>query len=118
MMQQPVATTTDEMHVEPGGVWAFEMVGPAGEEYPNRIVYDEVQRPEQLTYTHGSPDDPEQFEVTVTFEEAGGGGTELTMEMRFPSAEDLDDAVEFGADEGAEQTLGRLADHLATGGAA
>lgn len=111
-------TTTGEMDVQPGGVWAFEMVGPDGEVYPNRIVYDEVQRPERLTYAHGSPEDPEQFEVTVSLEEAAGGGTELTMEMRFPSAGELDGAVEFGADEGAVQTLGRLAAHLATGGTA
>ena len=109
-------TTTDEMDVRSGGVWRFVMVGPGGEEYRNLVVYDEVEAPERLTYTHGSPDDPEQFEVTVTFEEAGGGGTELTMEMCFPSAGELDGAVEYGAVEGAEQTLARLADHLADGG--
>ena len=56
--------------------------------------------------------------MTVTFDELAVEETELTMEMRFPSAEELDDAVEFGADEGAEQTLAKLADHLSTGGAA
>ncbi|WP_254532855.1 SRPBCC domain-containing protein [Natrinema gelatinilyticum] len=105
-------TTTDEMDATPGGVWEFEMIGPDGEEYPNRIVYDEVERPERLAYTHGSPDDPEMFRVTVTFDERAGNTTELTMESRYPSAEDLDDALEFGADEGAAQTLGRLDEHL------
>ncbi|MFC6763855.1 SRPBCC family protein [Natrinema soli] len=106
------STTTDEMDVTPGGVWVFEMVGPEGETFPNRIAYDEVERPESLAYTQGSPDDPEQFEVTVTFEEEAEDETELAMKMRFPSAADLDDALEFGADDGAEQTLGRLAEHL------
>ncbi len=107
------STTTDEMTVRPGGVWAFEMVGPDGKEYPNRITYDAVEEPERLAYTHGSPDEPEQFRVSVTFDELDEAGTELTMEMRFPSAAALDEALEFDADNGAEQTLGRLAEHLA-----
>lgn len=105
-------TTTDEMEVRPGGVWRFVMAGPDGEEYPNRIVYDEIEDPERLAYTHGSPDDPEQFWVTVTLDERAEEETELTMVMCFPSAADLDEAVEFGADEGAKQTLEQLADHL------
>lgn len=107
-------TTTDEMDVRPGGVWAFEMVGPDGKTFPNRIVYDEIEEYRRLTYTHGSPDDPEQFRVTVTLDDVGEGETELTMEMRFPSTAALDEAIEFGADDGAKQTLDRLAEHLAT----
>lgn len=107
-------TETDEMDVRPGGVWEFTMTGPDGEAYPNRVVFEEVEEPERLAYTHGSPDDPEQFRVTVTFDEREDG-TELTMRMRFPSPDALDEAVEFGADDGAVQTLDRLADHLANG---
>lgn len=109
-------TTTDEMAVEPGGVWRFVMVGPDGEEYQNRVEYDEVAAPERLGYRHGSPDDPEQFRVTITLEDVGEGKTELTMESRFPSPAALDDALEFGADGGAEQTLSRLSEYLANGG--
>lgn len=105
-------TTTAEMAVRPGGRWRFVMVGPDGKEYPNRVRFDEIADPTHLAYTHGSPDDPEQFSVTVTFTEQDDEQTELTMEMRFPSVEALDDAVEFGADEGARQTLDGLADYL------
>ena len=112
------STTTDEMDVRAGGHWRFVMVGPNGDEFQNRVAYEEVEEPGRLVYTHGSPDDPEQFRVTVTFDEGEAGGTDLTMEMRFPSSDDLDDAVEFGAVEGAAQTLGRLAEHLSTEGAA
>lgn len=107
-------TTTDEMTVGPGDVWRFMMTGPDGDEYPNLVAYDQVEEPERLAYTHGSPDDPEQFRVTVLFEEAPGDDTVLTMEMTFPSASALDEVLEFGADDGAKQTLNRLADHLAT----
>lgn len=108
-------TTTEAMDVRPGGVWTFEMVGPGGETFPNRIVYEEVERPERLAYTHGSPDDPEQFQVTMVFEELSDEETNLTMTMRFPSASALDDAIDFGADVGAKQTLEKLAAHLVRG---
>lgn len=108
-------TSTDEVDVQPGGEWRFVMTGPDGHVYPNLVVYDEIEAPERLAYTHGSPNDPEQFRVTISLDAVGQRGTELAMVMRFPSAADLDEAIDFGADEGAEQTLAKLADHLATG---
>jgi uncharacterized protein YndB with AHSA1/START domain len=107
--------TTNEIDVQPGGSWRFVMIGPEGEEYQNRIAYDEIVVPERLAYTHGSPNDPEQFQVTVVFDEEDSGTTELTMEMGFPSSSKLDEDVEFGAVEGAKETLDSLADHLTNG---
>lgn len=108
-------TTTHEMDVRPGGVWRFVMHGPDGTDYPNRIVYTEVMRPERLAYDHGDDDgtDDVSFQVTVTFADEGGR-TRLTMRMRFASAEELRRVVEeFGAVEGANQTLDRLGEYLA-----
>lgn len=108
-------TTTDEMDVRPGGTWRFVMVGPEGHEYPNRVVYDEVAEPERLVYTHGSPDDPEIFRMTVTFDEREDGTTELTMRQQYESAAALEESIEeFGAAEGAKQNVDHLADYLAT----
>jgi uncharacterized protein YndB with AHSA1/START domain len=45
-------TTIHEMHVEVGGVWRFIMHGPDGTDYPNRIVYREIVKPERLVYDH------------------------------------------------------------------
>ncbi|MBW3628767.1 MAG: SRPBCC domain-containing protein, partial [Gemmatimonadetes bacterium] len=61
--------TVHEMDVRPGGTWRFIMHGPDGTDYPNRIVYREVVRPERLEYDHGGDqdDDPARFQVTVTF---------------------------------------------------
>ncbi len=108
-------TTIHEMDVRPGGVWRFIMHGPDGVDYPNRIVYAEVVAPERLVYDHG--DDEEgasaRFHVTVTFAEQEGK-TRLTIRMLFESAAERDRVVkEFGAIEGAKQTLNRLAKHLA-----
>jgi uncharacterized protein YndB with AHSA1/START domain len=101
--------TIDEMDVRPGGTWRFVMHGPDGVDYQNRIVYDEVLRPERIVYTHLSGP---RFQSTATFEEQGGK-TKLTVWMRFESTEDFDRAVrEFHAREGLNQTLGRLEKHL------
>lgn len=101
------------MDVRPGGIWRFVMHGPDGVDYPNRVVYEEVVKPERLVYMHGSDneDEPGQFQATVTFAEQGGKTT-LTMRMLFQSAAERDKNVEFGAIEGGNQTLERLAEHL------
>jgi uncharacterized protein YndB with AHSA1/START domain len=109
-------TTTHEMDVRPGGVWRFIMHGPDGTDYPNKIVYPEVVPSERLAYTHGSDDGDDEsgrFQMTVTFADQGGK-TRLTMRALFASAEERDRVVkEYGAIEGGEQTLDRLAEHLA-----
>ncbi len=91
---------------------------PDGVDYENRIVYDEIVKPERLVYSHGGGGDvePVQFQVTVTFEDHDGK-TKLTMKGLFPSAAERDRVAEkYGAVEGAKQTLERLAEHLATMG--
>lgn len=107
--------TIHEMDVRPGGVWRFIMHGPDGVDYPNKIVFIEVVKPERLVYAHGSDkeDDPEQFDVTITFAEQGDK-THLTMRSLFQSAAERDRVVkEHGAIEGGNQTLARFAEHLA-----
>ncbi|HEX5726482.1 MAG TPA: SRPBCC family protein, partial [Longimicrobiaceae bacterium] len=108
-------TTTHEMEVRPGGVWRFVMHGPDGTDYPNRVEYVEVVEPERLVYAHGDDGegDDTHFHVTVTFA-AEGGGTRVTLRMRFDTAAERDRTVEFGAVEGGNQTLDRLAEHLST----
>jgi uncharacterized protein YndB with AHSA1/START domain len=90
------------------------MHGPDGVDYPNLIVYEEVMEPERLVYQHGSGEaNNPGFHVTVTFTDVAGL-TELTMRSIFPTAAERDRVVrEHGAIEGANQTLDRLAEHLA-----
>jgi uncharacterized protein YndB with AHSA1/START domain len=106
-------TTTHEMAVEPGGVWRFVMHGPDGVDYDNTIVFIEVVRPERLVYSHsGKAGEPIEFHVTATFEDQGGK-TLLTMRSVFATQAERDRVVkEFGAIEGAHQTLERLAHYL------
>jgi uncharacterized protein YndB with AHSA1/START domain len=109
-------TTIHEMDVRPGGVWKLVMHGPDGTDYPNKIIFDEVSPPERLVYTNsgGKKGGPSaQFQNTVTFDEQDGK-TRLTMRLLFPSTEARElVAKEYGAIEGGNQTLGRLAEYLA-----
>lgn len=108
-------TTTHEMDVRPGGVWRMVMHGPDGTDYDNLITYLEVVEPERLVYDHGDQGDPQQFHVSVTFEELAGGKTRLTMRSLFQSKAALEYVVkEYGAIEGAKQTLNRLTEFLRT----
>jgi uncharacterized protein YndB with AHSA1/START domain len=103
------------MDVRPGGVWKLIMHSPDGRDFPNRSVFLEVVEPERIVYSHGGgrKGDPEaQFEATWTFVEEAGG-TRLTNRMVFASAAQRDlVAKTYGAVEGGNQTLARLADHL------
>ena len=111
---QGFTVTTHAIDIRPGGVWSFTLHGPDGVDYPNWIVYEEITAPERLVYRHGetAADDPEQFHVTVTFAEQAGR-TLLTMNMLFSTAAERERTVGFGAIELGQQTLGRLAEHLA-----
>lgn len=103
------------MDVRPGGMWRYIMHGPDGVDYPNRVVYHEVIAPARLVYTHGSDidNDPAAFQVTVTFIQQGDQ-TVLTMHSVFATAAQRQAVVQYGAVEGGQQTLGRLAAYLTT----
>ncbi|AIF82529.1 hypothetical protein NTE_00447 [Candidatus Nitrososphaera evergladensis SR1] len=104
-------TTIYEMDVRPGGVWRFVMHGPDGTDYQNKIIYDEIVKPERIVYSHVSGP---QFRVTATFDEQEDGKTKLTMRMLFESAGERDNVVKkYGAIEGLNQTLERLVEQLA-----
>lgn len=108
-------TTTHAIDVRPGGSWRYTMHGPDGTDFPNRIDYREVERPERLVYSHGGDVEGRDvdFEVVVTFEDVGGR-TRLTMRSLFPTAEARDFVVQnYGAVEGGKQHLDRLAQYLA-----
>lgn len=106
-------TTTESMEVRAGGKWRYVMHGPDGTDYANLITYREIDPPARLAYDHGADEnDPGQFGVTVDFEDLGGR-TRLNMRMEFASAEARRQVVEeFGAIDGARQTMARLDTYL------
>ncbi len=105
-------STIHKMDVKPGGEWLLIMHGPDGVDYPNKITYIEVKKPERLIYYHGDKDKPEFFRVTVTFEDRNGK-TKLHMRGLFNTKEERDEVVKkYKADEGMEQNIDRLEEYL------
>jgi uncharacterized protein YndB with AHSA1/START domain len=108
-------TTTHEIDVRPGGVWRYTMHGPDGRDYPNKITYLEVVRPERIAYEHGGEGEHKEvsFSSTATFEEVGGK-TRVTLRMVFPSVEERERVEKkYGSIEGGKQHLAKFAEYLA-----
>ena len=107
-------TTTHEFTFGPDGVWRFVMHGPDGTDYPNRIVFREIDPPARIVYENGwdLPGAPLDFTVVVTLV-PDGKKTRLSLHMTFRDAEALRMAVErYGVMHGGTQTLDRLASYL------
>ena len=105
--------TTDEIDVRPGGHWRFTMHGPDGVDYPNELIYEEIVRPELITFEHGATGtDEASFRGVITFDDFMGN-TVLTMKSVFQTKEQMDDLVKrVGAIEGGNQTLDRLVGYV------
>lgn len=102
--------TTYAIDFRPGGEWRFVMHGPDGRDYDNHILYNVIDPPSRIHYTHaGEP----RFDSEATFEERGGK-TAVTVRMTFATAELRNKvAEEYGAIEGLQQTLERLGEQVA-----
>jgi uncharacterized protein YndB with AHSA1/START domain len=112
-------TTILEMDVRPGGVWRYVMHGPDGRNYPNRVIYLEVDPPSRLVFKHTpeADDEPVHHTSIVTFDRVDAQ-TRVTMRGIFDSAEALEHVVKtYGAAEGAEQTMDRLVAFVAAAAA-
>lgn len=107
------ANTIHKMDVVPGGEWLLTMHGPDGTDYPNKIKYVEIIKPEKLIYDHGTPSDEfGYFRAFVHFTDLAQK-TEINMRGVFKTKAERDVVVEkYGAIEGQQQTLARLADYV------
>lgn len=107
-------TPASESPAAPGRTWRFDMVGPDGTVYPNRMAFLDVRAPELVVFDHcgDQDDDPRRFRVTVTFDEQANGKTVVTLRQLHPTAERRQATIGFGAVELGLQTLDKLAQHL------
>lgn len=98
-----------EYDLRVGGIWHFMMHGPDGRDYPNKIVFTDVTKPERLAFKHsGAESEGVSHETEITFEEEKGK-TKLTMKMIFSTAEEMQRVMkEYGAEEGGKQHLAKL----------
>ena len=107
-------TTTQGFVFEPDGEWTFVMHGPDGSDMANRVVFREIDPPSRLAFDNWwyLPDAPLDFRGVITLEPEGRR-THLAWRFRFRDAAALRVAVErYGVEEGARQTVDRMANHL------
>lgn len=109
-------TTVEKMDFRVGGEWLLTMVGPDGTKYPNKSIFREIVEKERVVFDHGDGSkehDTNMFVATWSFEARSATRTRLTARMVFPTAEQRDKiARDYGAVEGGQQTLAKLAAHL------
>jgi uncharacterized protein YndB with AHSA1/START domain len=108
---QGFTNTIHEMDVRVGGLWRLTMHGPDGTNYPNRITFLEVVKPERLVYDHGDGTNPRVFHVTTTFS-AEGDRTKIVSRLAFPTAAACDAVKGYGI-AGHNSAMERLDAYLA-----
>jgi uncharacterized protein YndB with AHSA1/START domain len=106
--------THKKMDVSVNGEWRFTMHGPDGTDYPNRIIYRELDPPRFMRWDHdnggeGPVDHKFTAEIELTEE---GTKTRIDLRMTEKSIE-ARDAVAPYAGPGGRQNLERLAVYIA-----
>ncbi|MFN2565442.1 MAG: SRPBCC family protein [Gemmatimonadaceae bacterium] len=103
-----------EMDFRPGGAYRFVQRDADGTEYGFRGVFREIVPPERLVYTFEFEGAPGHVSIeTLSFVEQAGRTT-LTSSMVFDPVEDRDGMLKSGMEEGASETMDRLAEYLET----
>jgi len=106
-----------ELDVRPGGAILIHIMSPEGDVYPMKGEFREVEPPERLVFTsaaYASVDGPLLLEdrTTVTLAE-DNGKTTLTMHAVVTKATPGAEGALAGMEQGWNETLDKLADHLA-----
>ncbi len=106
-------TRVDRMEVEPGGLWRFLNVDGDGNEYAFHGVYHDVVAPERIVQTFEFEGAPGHVALeTLTLEDVDGK-TRYVAQSVHQSVEARDAMVRSGMEEGARETIERLAEVVA-----
>jgi uncharacterized protein YndB with AHSA1/START domain len=107
-----LTTTVDMMELKPGGRWRFVQRDEAGNTYAFRGVYHTVDPSERLVYTFEYEGTPGHVILeTLTFD-GHSGLTHLTDQSVYQSVADRDGMLAEGMENGATQSMQRLAELL------
>jgi uncharacterized protein YndB with AHSA1/START domain len=109
--------TTHAIDMRIGGMWRFDMDGPDGKRYPNRMTFLQMKAPELLVFDHSddsddSNDKPYKFRVTITFESQSNGKTVVTLRQLHTTKAQREAGIAFGAVEIGNTTMDKLEAHL------
>jgi uncharacterized protein YndB with AHSA1/START domain len=102
------------MDFRPGGRYRIVQRDADGQEYGFRGEYREIVRPERIVQTFEFEGFPGHISVeTLTLVEENGKTTYTTTSV-FDSVDDRDAMLQSGMEEGAAETLDRLAEYVET----
>jgi uncharacterized protein YndB with AHSA1/START domain len=105
-----LTTIVVTMDVQRGGIWRYIQRDAGGNEYAFSGVYHEVAPPERLIFTFEFEGMPGHVMLeTVIFEDLGDR-TKVTDRTVFQTVEDRDGALATGMEEGAVESMDRLAE--------
>jgi uncharacterized protein YndB with AHSA1/START domain len=100
----------EKMDVRPGGIWRVLNRDAEGNEYAFHGVYHEVKSPDRLVYTFEFEGMPGHVLLGIVTFEGQNGKTKLTEKSVFETVEDRDGMLKSGMEDGAYETMDRLAD--------
>jgi uncharacterized protein YndB with AHSA1/START domain len=106
------ATIVDKLDAKPGGLWRFLNRDAEGTEHAFHGVYHEVAAPERLVATFEFEGTPGHVSLETLKLEENNGRTMLTNTSVFQSMADRDEMLGAGMEEGASETMDRLAELL------
>ena len=111
----------EKLDFRTGGSWLHVMIGPDGRELPTDNIVLEVTEPERIVYRNAPADPrlfgdnpPPAFTKTVTFEDLGGGRTQLTLVCIFDTEAHREAVIRRGFSIGTNQSFDKLEAYLAT----
>lgn len=108
LMTMPVC----DIDLRVGGAWRYVLLMPNGKEYGFHGVYQDIVPNARLVHTYVYEEFPECESVTtVTFEEHEGI-TRVTETILHPTVEARDGHLQSGMEDGAGESLQRLAELL------
>ena len=108
-----LTTEVEKMDVRPGGSWRYIQHDGDGNEFAFHGVYQEVLPSERLVFTFEYEGTPGHSLLEALTFEGQNGKTKLIDKMLFQSVEDRDGMLSSGVEEGATETMQRLAELLA-----
>ncbi len=102
---------TKEIDIREGGRWRFDMIGPDGTRYDNRMVFKRIEPGASIEaeHSHDIDNDPDRFQMRVSFAAQANSKTVVTLRQIHPSRLHRDRVIGFGAVEYGYQTLDKLA---------
>jgi uncharacterized protein YndB with AHSA1/START domain len=110
-----LTTAVHRMNVISGGTWRFLQRDDEGKEYGFHGVYHEVATPERLVYTMEYEGMPGHVTLVIDKFADHDGSTIMTSITIFQSVEDRDQMLQWGMEEGSNETTNRLNELLAKG---